>query len=55
MNDLRLELTIENAAQAVVQAANTATFSITTPQLVLTHVEVAPEMAQQLEMATSGR
>ena len=52
VNDLRLELTIENAAQAVVQAANTATFSITSPQLVLTYVEVAPDMAQQLEMAT---
>jgi hypothetical protein len=55
VNDLRLELTIENAAQAVVQTANTATFSITSPQLVLQYVEVAPEMAQQLEMATSGR
>jgi hypothetical protein len=55
VNDLRLELTIENAVQAVVQAANTATFSITSPQLVLTYVEVAPDMAQQLEVATGGR
>jgi hypothetical protein len=55
VNDLRLELTIENAVQAVVQAANTATFSITSPQLVITVVEVSPDMAQQLEVATGGR
>jgi hypothetical protein len=55
VNDLRLELTMENATQAVVQVANTATFSITNPQLVLTYVEVAPDMAHQLEVATGGR
>jgi hypothetical protein len=55
VNDLRLELTIENAVQAVVQTANTASFSITNPQLVLTYVEIAPDMAQQLEVATGGR
>jgi len=55
IQDLRLELTLENAAQAVVQAANVATYTITNPQLVLTYVEIDPDMSKQLESATGGR
>ena len=55
IQDLRLELTLEAAAQAVVQSANVASFTITSPQIVLTYVTIDPDMSRQLEMATGGR
>ena len=55
ITDLRLELTIENAIQAVVQASGTASFTLNNVQLVLTYVDVDPMVAHQLEQAVGGR
>ena len=40
VTDLRLEMTIEAATQAVVQATGSASFQLQNPQLVLTYVEI---------------
>jgi hypothetical protein len=55
ITDLRLELTVENAIQAVVQATGTASFSLNNVQLVLTYVDIDPMVASQLEQAVGGR
>ena len=55
VTDLRLEMTVEAATQAVVQATGSASFQLQNPQLVLTYVEIDPVMASQLEKATGGR
>ena len=55
ITDLRLELTVENAIQAVVQATGTVNFSLNIVQLVLTYVDVDPMVASQLEQAVGGR
>ena len=60
VNDLRLELTIENAVQAVVQAANTyiqprSALLLHSSCLRTSRLRLAPDMAQQLEVATGGR
>lgn len=55
INDLRLELTIEAATQAVVQATGTATFTLNNVQLILTYVDVDPVVASQVEQAVGGR
>ena len=54
VSDLRLELTLEDAAKAVVSSA-TANFSINNPQLVLTYVEIDGVMAKQMDEAVGGR
>ena len=55
ITDLRLELTIENAIQAVVQASGTASFTLNQVSLVLTYVDVDHMVASQLEQAVGGR
>jgi hypothetical protein len=59
ISDLRLELTLEAIAQAVVcgtvAAPLVANYQIQNPQLVLTYVELDPSMASQIESATHGR
>jgi hypothetical protein len=55
ISDLRLELTVENAIQAVVQASGSAAFQLLNVQLVLTYVDVDPVVAAQVEQAVGGR
>jgi hypothetical protein len=55
ITDLRLELTIENTAQAVVGTAGSTSFVLNNVQLVLTYVDVDPMVASQLEQAVGGR
>jgi hypothetical protein len=55
ITDLRLELTIENAIQAVVQATGTTAFTLNNIQLILTYVDIDPMVASQLEQAVGGR
>jgi len=55
ITDLRLELTIENAIQAVVGTAGSTSFTLNNVQLVLTYVDVDPMVASQLEQAVGGR
>jgi hypothetical protein len=55
INDLRLELTIEAATQAVVQASGTANFTLNNVQLILTYIDVDPVVASRVEQAVGGR
>jgi hypothetical protein len=55
ITDLRLELTLENAIQAVVQATGTTAFTLNNIQLILTYVDIDPMVASQLEQAVGGR
>ena len=55
VTDLRLELTIENAIQAVVQATSTPSFTLNNVQLILTYIDIDPAVASQLEQAVGGR
>jgi hypothetical protein len=55
VTDLRLELIIENAIQAVVQGTGTPLFTLNNPSLVLTYVDIDPMVASQLEQAVGGR
>jgi hypothetical protein len=55
ITDLRLELTLENAIQAVVQATGTTSFTLNNIQLILTYVDIDPMVASQLEQAVGGR
>ena len=55
VTDLRLELTIENAIQAVVQATGTPSFTLNNVQLILTYIDIDGSVASQLEQAVGGR
>ena len=58
INDLRLELTLEAAAQAMVcgtvAAPLAASYQLQNVQLVLTYVSLDPAMAQQISQAVGG-
>ena len=53
--DLRLELTVENAIQAVVHATGTPSFTVNNMQLILTYIDIDGSVASQLEQAVGGR
>ena len=54
VSDLRLEMTVESAAQAVVTTSTAANWTILNPTLVLTYVDIDANMAREIESANGG-
>ena len=54
VSDLRLEMTVESAAQAVVSTSTAANWTILNPTLVLTYVDIDAHMAREIEASNGG-